>query len=205
MTEIRLSMLNDEIVFDSFLEDTQNLKKVSLSKLDKFMDWTFKVFVNRAVYVPEEMTATAKEFNFSSAIELGSAMRLLSYLFNHGNEITQAELENDFEKLGFEKERITVIVHSLNTNRSKYKEHLKSTRIEVNGKIVSINWRVDNRIVSSDFLDNHEIVAILGLGTILSGKTERLTFELNLDNILWLEKEIAKIKKAFLETRKNFP
>jgi SOS response regulatory protein OraA/RecX len=205
MTEIRLAMLNDEIVFESFLEDARNLKKVQLSKLNKFMDWAFKTFVNRALYVPEDLAENAKEFNFSLVTELASALRLLSFLFNHASEITAAELESDLEKLGFEKEKLDVIINSLSANRSKYKEHLKTNRSEVTAGLSSIHWRVDNRVASSDFLDNHEIVAVLKLSAILSGKTERFTFELDHNRILWFEKEFAKMKKAFLEAEKNFP
>jgi hypothetical protein len=199
---IRLALLNDEIAFSSFIEDAENLKKIPLEKVGSFIDWVTKVLVHGTVLFVEEAKKFAEDFGFSTVADLNSAIRLVNHLFKHGVEISESDLESDFEKLGFDKDRSKLIITSLKTSWLTFKDFIKRQRGEAVPELVSIHWRIDARAASSDYLEESEVVALLRLGDSEKHQN-RICVELDLDDLLWLEKEVGKIKKEFLKVQEK--
>ncbi|MGD0029474.1 MAG: hypothetical protein ABSC91_11105 [Candidatus Bathyarchaeia archaeon] len=202
MGGIRLALLNDEIAFSSFIEDAENLKKIPLEKVGSFIDWVTKVLVHGTVLFVEEAKKFAEDFGFSTVADLNSAIRLVNHLFKHGVEISESDLESDFEKLGFDKDRSKLIITSLKTSWLTFKDFIKRQRGEAVPELVSIHWRIDARAASSDYLEESEVVALLRLGDSEKHQN-RICVELDLDDLLWLEKEVGKIKKEFLKVQEK--
>jgi len=194
--------LNDEIAFSSFIEDAENLKKIPLEKVGSFIDWVTKVLVHGTVLFVEEAKKFAEDFGFSTVADLNSAIRLVNHLFKHGVEISESDLESDFEKLGFDKDRSKLIITSLKTSWLTFKDFIKRQRGEAVPELVSIHWRIDARAASSDYLEESEVVALLRLGDSEKHQN-RICVELDLDDLLWLEKEVGKIKKEFLKVQEK--
>ena len=194
--------MNDEIAFSSFIEDAENLKKIPLEKVGSFIDWVTKVLVHGTVLFVEEAKKFAEDFGFSTVADLNSAIRLVNHLFKHGVEISESDLESDFEKLGFDKDRSKLIITSLKTSWLTFKDFIKRQRGEAVPELVSIHWRIDARAASSDYLEESEVVALLRLGDSEKHQN-RICVELDLDDLLWLEKEVGKIKKEFLKVQEK--
>jgi hypothetical protein len=201
MSEVPISILKGEFAFPSFRKDAEQLNKIPTEKIGEFIQWTINHEIFSDLLTEGEADMTAKNFSVTSS-ELLSATRITIYYFNRGVQVSESDILSDFSKLGLDKIKAELIIEALNEAWSlpEAKNYLKRTRKEALPELTAIRWRVDIRYASNDYMPDPEAVAIMKLGT---DKSSHIHFEADLNEIIWLENEISRMKKEFLNAQQK--
>jgi hypothetical protein len=183
--------------FVTVVEDAQNLRKIPIEKLKEMVEWATKHRVLRDAHVEAEYIQLASSYGLT-VTEFDSAGRLIDFIFTHGCSLSSNDLISDLEKLNIDKERIDKILEYMRQAWANYSEYLEAARLEVIPVLTSLNWRVDLRLSSSDFLAKPDVVAYLRIGVSDGSSKKELAVELDKTNFSQLESMIAKMRKEII-------
>ncbi len=204
MSELRISILKGEQAFPSFIQDAKQLNAIPTNKIVEFVDWTVRHETLDISLTEKDATEAAGKFG-TTITDLLSALRITLYYFTRGTKVTESDLVSDFQKLGFDSSKAELIIQTLKTawNDPVAKQYLAKARKEALPELTTIHWRVDVRYASSDYLPEPEAVAIMKLGTNGQKPGSHIHFELDLNELIWLENEIAKMKKELISAQQK--
>ncbi len=203
MVETRLNLLKNSIASQSVIADAEILNKIPKDKMADFIEWSSNIILKETALEEKQWSEIAPKFDLKEATELYSAQRFANILLFAGSELTRAELELDLETLGFKRDKIEILVSTLQPVWVRIEPILKRRRLEAIPKLASLRWRVDVRYASSNYLKEPELVAILRIGTNDGEKRNHVHLEMSLDRLSWLESTIVKLKNEMLQAQQK--
>jgi hypothetical protein len=177
--------------------DAESLKKVPKEKLKTIIEFNTRHRVQREAHTESEYVQIAADFGLSIK-EFDCAIRFLDSMFLNGGSLSHGDLASDFEKLGFDTEKSTIIIDTLQQAWKTYSSYLEAARLEAIPVLSSMHWRIDIRLSSGDFLAKPDIVAYLRIGADDGTKKTELVLELDKESFSWFESVIGKIRKEML-------
>lgn len=203
MTKIRLFIVGGNVPSGQMLADADQLRKIPIKRLADFLKWVVKQRVLREVYSIERWKEVCKKFGLKSEEELYGAHRFAVDLFERGTEVELSEVVKDLQNLGFENEKVELITDKLESLWAESEDYLVRVREETVPILNSLNWRVDIRYSSSDYLDKPEPIALFRIGVSDGTTRHEIYIELDKDRLSWLDATIGKMKRAFLKAEES--
>lgn len=203
MVRIRLFLLKSQVAPDSTIADAEHLRKISKEKMPEFIKWFSRFRVNREAYTEAQWINICETFGFRSIEELHGAQRFANVILLTGPEIDQSELRSDLSTLGFEQEKIDLIIDHFESVWLELDNYLRGMRLEAIPVLSSLRWRVDIRSASSNYLKEPEAIGLLRIGTNDGTRRNQIYIELDKDDLSRLETEIGKMKREFLKVEEK--
>ena len=203
MTRVQLFLLRGRVASSELVADAEHLKKIPKEKMADFIKWIVRFRVNREAYTDAQWEKFRAMFTFKSIEELNGAQRFASRLLEVGCEIDRSALMSDLEMLGFEQEKIGLIMNQLESVWDELDDYLRQIRPEAIPVLTSVRWRVDTRSASSNYLKKPEVVALLRIGTNDGTHIEQIFIELDKDDLSFLDAEIGRMKREFLKAEEK--
>lgn len=199
----QLNLLKKFIASQSTIGDAENLNKITNDKIAEFIEWASDTLLKESVLTEAQWIERAQKLGLTTAGDAYSAHRFVSLLLFAGPELSQPELEADLQALGFKKDKIDLIISTLQPTWDRISPVLKRRRPEALPVLWTLRWRVDVRYASNNYLKDPELVAILRIGTTDGTKRNHIHLEMDIERLSWLETEIVKLKNEMLKIQER--
>jgi len=186
---------------DIFYSNVDAFHQIPTDKLPIFLDFSSTYLVERKPLYGELVEELAKKVE-STFANMVSAINFLNLIIARIRIVTKEELMDDLEKLEFDKGVIDQLLRFLEKNETKLDRYAQSERHEAVPRLVDINWRVDIRHASGDFLKEPSAYALVRLQVYDGEQYDQLYLELDKDTLSWLETTLNTIKAKFIEAEK---
>jgi len=186
---------------DSFYRDIDIFRQISPDKLPIILEFVATYVVDRRLLSPKRVEELATKTE-TTEVTISAALNVLSVITRRAPTVTRGELIADLQKLEFDKETINQIVKFLETTKTKIDDYAKRIKDEAVPRLSDINWRVDIRHASGDFLKVPTIYALMRIESFDGTSFDSIYLELDKDRLSWLEATVNKIKAKFIEAEK---
>lgn len=196
-----LSITRGKKPSDVFYSNAEAFRQIPINKLQFLFDFSMTYTITRKPLYGELVEELAKKLDSTYAIAMPSIW-FISLIIKRFQLVTREELINDLNQLEFNKDMIDKILDFLDKNEDLLNKFAEGTRNEAVPSLVDINWRVDIRHSSGDFLKEPSVYALLRLQVYDGEQLGKIYFELDKDRLSWLETTINKIKSKFIEAEK---
>lgn len=203
-----LNMLKGAKPSDRFYADVAALRQISTDKLQHILEFVLKYQIDRVPIRPVIIKELAEQVETTDDIFL-RAVRVISTIMQRGLAVTKEELVTDLQKLELSNEAIDQINNFLEAHKTKLSTSAEYRREEAVPNLYELNWRVDIRYASGDFLREPTVYALLRIQVYDGSQIDQVYLELDKDDISMLETTLAKMKTKFIEAEeikaKMFP
>ena len=179
----------------SIISDSKKIQKLKLNQIEFILNATIKDLIEDKPFVEDQLNEMCKPLNIPVDIFI-SGWRFFYGITKGRFSVTIEEFKSDLTKLGFIKEQIDLILITLEKEKDYLDNKLRDLRASILPRIQSINWHVDIRTASSEYLPASEVYAII---RFYMGRQEEIRFELDKRQLVWLDKIIEKIKDEFIK------
>lgn len=193
---------------DKLVQDAEALKQIPINKLPEILEFTFKVVITEIPVSVEDLKELSKKTKTTYDL-LMHAIRIISSIIVEGVKVTQEELREDLHKLDIPDEVIDQILEFVEANKNNIFTFAEKEREEAIPVLRDLNWRIDIRYSSGDFLWEPTVYALLRIVATDGQKSSRIYLELDKDDVSWIERTFSRIKAKFIEAEeiktKMFP
>jgi len=186
---------------DHFYREVDAFRQISPDKLPIILEFASTYVVDRRPISPKLVENLTKKTE-TTDVNVMAALRIISVIARRAPTVTKEELIADLQKLEFDNEVINQILNFLETIKTKIFDYAKTTKDEAVPRLADINWRVDIRHASGDFLKEPTIYAMLRIQSYDGETFDQIYVELDKDSVSWLEATVNKIKAKFIEAEK---
>ena len=186
---------------DSFLRDANAFRGISPDKLPHILEFASTYVVERRPIYSKLIEELAKKTE-TTDVTVIAAINVISLIARKAPTVTKEELIDDLRKLEFNNEAIDQIRNFLETIKTKLYDFAERTRNEAVPRLVDINWRIDIRHASGDFLKEPTVYALMRIQGYDGEKMKQVYLELDRDDLSWLEATVSKMKAKFIEAEK---
>ena len=191
-----LAIFNGELPPKSFVSSAKHIEKVSEDKLQEVFNWVVEVLNDPFEFSSIEDLAKSLGVDKNAAVGVAVFMR---YLYNN-LKLSDEELASDLKTLNISDARATKLLSILSVARSKYRDQLVSNRDEAIPELKEINWRVDIRTASNDYLPEPELVVLMRLLCYDGDDDTHIYLEMDKQRFLILDRAVEKIKIKLAES-----
>ena len=181
-----------------FLDGAKCFSKIPQTKIDIFLDSALSMMLTSRMS-PATMV---KKIGIPSDVAYG-ALRFFGWVASAFPTLTLEEIESDFQKLKIPGKTARKLIEFLDKRRKELGPFWKRGRHESVPVLSEINWRVDIRTGSSDYLADKEIVALVRLQGNDGEEMSQIYLEIDRERLSLLEDTINKLKRKFLEAEKS--
>jgi hypothetical protein len=181
-----------------FLEDAKCFSKIPETKIDIFLDSALSMMLTSTLS-PARME---KKTGIPSDVAYG-ALRFFVWVTSAFPTLTLEEIENDFQNLKIPGKTARKLVEFLDKRRKELGPFWKKDRHEAVPVLSEINWRVDIRTGSSDYVADREVVALVRIQGNDGEEMSQIYLEIDRERLSLLEDTINKLKRKFLEAEKS--
>jgi hypothetical protein len=188
---------------ERFREDARCYAKISEKKIDDFLEVSLDLMMKSP---PISLSSVAERLKKESSLPAEvaiSAHRFFVWVAGEFPTVTLEEVESDFQALKIPTKVTRKTIEFLNKRRTELAPYWKRERHESVPVLSEINWRVDVRTASSDYLAGKEIVALLRIQANDGEKLSQIYMEIDRERLSLLEYNINALKKRFLEAEKS--
>lgn len=196
-----LNILKGAKPSDRFKADVVALRQISVDKLPYILEFVLKYFLGRVPVRPELVVEVAKKAEITDEILLRSARVITTFMVN-GLTATKEELVADLQKLELSNEAIDRMLNFLEDQKAEISSAAEERREEAVPSLYDLNWRVDIRYASGDFLREPTVHALLRIQVYDGSEIDQVYLELDKDDISRLETTLSKLKTKFIEAEK---
>lgn len=181
-----------------FLEDAKCFSKIPETKIDIFLELAFSMLITRSFSFGrlEKKSGVPKDVAFS-------AYRFFAWVAREFPTVTPEEVENDFQNLKIPPKAARKMIEFLDGKKKELGPFWKKERHESVPVLSEINWRVDIRTGSSDYLAGKEVVALLRIQAHDGEELSQIYLEIDRERLSMLEYKINNLKRKFLEAEKS--
>jgi hypothetical protein len=186
---------------DKFYVDVGALRQISPDKLPFVLDYISTHVLEKRAMPITSFEKLAEKTETTVEIVIGAA-NAIAYLIRKATLVTKEELADDLQKLKLTNETIDQISNFMETTKTQLYSYAKRSRNEAVPSLVDINWRVDIRHASGDFLKEPTVYVLMRIQGYDGEKMDQIYLELDRDSLSWLETTLKRIKARFVEAEK---
>lgn len=186
---------------DIFYSNVDAFRQISTDKLPILFDFASTYLAERKPLYGELVEELAKNVE-STYANIVAAISFVNLIMARTRIVTKEKLIDDLEKLEFDKGVIDQILSFLEKIETKLNRYAQSERNEAVPGLADINWRVDIRHASGDFLKEPSVYALVRIQVYDGEHYDQLYMELDKDSLSWLETNLNAIKAKFIEAEK---
>jgi hypothetical protein len=182
-----------------FAADVKVFSSLPQDKLKSIIEFAIDVIETRFSVTPEifqQRTSTSLEEGYG-------AYRFVTNMAEFYGTHTEEQLVEDFVKLGIPEDRFKILLDLFRSNKQRFRSYWLANRNEAVPTLTEVNWRVDIRTSSSDYLERKEAVALVRLQASDNEETSQIYFELDKEHLSFLETRFNKLKEEFLQAEKT--
>jgi hypothetical protein len=188
---------------EGFREDARCYSKISEKRIDHFLEISLALMTKSA---PISLSSLGERLNKEVSLRADVAIRAYRFFVWVAREfptVTPEEVESDFQALKIPTKVAHKTIDFLNKRRTELAPYWKKERHESVPVLSEINWRVDVRTGSSDYLAGKEIVALLRIQANDGEELSQIYMEIDRERLSLLEQNINALKRRFLEAEKS--
>jgi hypothetical protein len=192
-----LHIFEGESAPKSFIRYAESFQKVPEDKIKYWFDW----FVDNVVQAGTPSVPNINEIIKTLKLDRQEVFESIAFIqFLISNlRYSDDELASDLNALDLGETRTKILIDLLRASRTQLKDYLISTRDEAIPTLTEVNWRVDVRSASSDYLLEPGVVVLMRL-LCNDGDTDTYIYlEMDKSRFSILEKAILNIKSKVIE------
>ena len=179
----------------SIVSDSIKIQKLELNQIEFILNETIKDLIEDRPFFEDQLLEMCKPLSIPTDVFI-SGWRFFNGIITGRFSVTIEEFISDLKKLGFIKEQIDLITNILEQKKDYLDEKLRDLRASILPRIQRINWHIDIRTSSSEYLPASEVYAII---RFYMGRQKEIRFELDKKQLVWLDKIIERIKDEFIK------
>lgn len=182
----------------SFFEDAKAFGTLPEDKL--------KGLIEFSIYATEQRIAiTSEVFKERTSVSINEgypAYRFAVNVIRAYATHTEQEILEDLRKLDFAEDRCRILLDLLRASKESLRGFWSKSRSEAVPAFNEMNWRVDVRVSSSDYLKGKEAVALVRIQASDGDERSQVYFELDREALSVLETSFNRLKEEFLEAER---
>jgi hypothetical protein len=182
------------------IADAERVSKLNNEKLQKLLEEAIYDFLNKADLLVETLKVKSEELGIDIETSI-SGLRLFNSFIEARFNVSDSDFRSDLTKLGFTPDQIDLIVSIIGSKQKILDERLRAERTAIIPSVAQIHWNIDVRFSSSEYLPEPEVFAIIRL--VLEGQTEDVRFEMDKNQLIWLDTILEKIKEEYVIIEKK--